>query len=170
MRSPLGSVVLYHRPTTWANFRRDPFGTFMTALIHLTTRSKWNHAALSLGDGKVVEATSDGVKVSPLPDPNRLPDETTLTIPVAYDDDEDREDAMAYAAGRVGTEYGELNAFVCGLRNVLPGRLQVKWGDTVICSELVAEALVRAGHPGIDKDPALYSPGDLADLFGAPRK
>ena len=42
-------------------------------------------------------------------------------------------------------------------------------GKTIICSELVSEALARAGHD-FDKDYALVSPGDLAEHFGVGRK
>jgi hypothetical protein len=80
----------------------------------------------------------------------------------------DREEVLAWATGRVGRKYGYLNAFMCGLRNVIPG-LQIKQGNEVICSELVAEALERAGHD-FEKDSALVSPGDLADHFGVPRR
>lgn len=81
----------------------------------------------------------------------------------------DREDVLAWATGRVGTEYGYVNAFVCGLRNLLAGRLQVAWGDSVICSELVADALTRAGHD-FRKDAGLVSPADLGEHFGVARR
>lgn len=161
-----GDVVLYHRPSSWANFRRDPLGTIMTALIHFTTRSKWNHASLAVEGGLVIEATSKGVVATPLEDTL----DETLVVPVTYTDLDDLHDALDYARRQVGTEYGELNAFWCGLRNLFPGRLQVSWGNTIICSELVAEALVRAGDDRIVKDPGLYSPGDIADALGAPRR
>lgn len=61
-----GDVLLFSRRITLAAFRRDPFGTFMCALIHLTTRSRYNHAALDIGDGMMVEATSAGVAVNPI--------------------------------------------------------------------------------------------------------
>jgi hypothetical protein len=47
--------------------------------------------------------------------------------------------------------------------------LVIKRTDAVICSELVSESLLRAGHPAINKDPALMSPGDLAERLGVPR-
>jgi hypothetical protein len=61
-----GDVLLFSRKITPAAFKADPFGTTMCALIHLTTRSKWNHAALDIGDGMMVEATSKGVAVNPI--------------------------------------------------------------------------------------------------------
>lgn len=179
-----GDVLLFHRPTTWANFRADKLGTVMTALIHLTTRSKFNHAALDIGDGKMVEATSRGVVVSPI----RSRDEITRVQLTGFDDGDfficggptgipdvssgymgnDLDEALAVSTGMVGRRYGYINAFFCGLRSMWPG-LQVKAGDTMICSELVALALMYAGHRW-GKDTALVSPGDLAEHFGVPRK
>lgn len=161
--APAGAVLLFHRPSTVDNLKRDPLGTVMTTLIHLTTRSRWNHAALSLGDGDMVEATSAGVSV------NRIASsrDEIVTIPLDYEGD-DLEDVLAWATARVGVRYGYLNAFWCGLRNVFPGAVHIKHGDSLICSELVAEALERAGHD-FQKDSSLVSPGDLATYFGVPR-
>jgi hypothetical protein len=173
-----GDVLLFSRPITWANFRRDKFGTVMCALIHLTTRSKWNHAALDIGDGMMVEATSGGVRVNPL----RSSDEIYPVRLSAFEwggrcdppaclvtyVGNDLEEVLAWSTGRVGWRYGNLNAFWCGLRNLFPGVAHVKHGRTIICSELVSEALARAGHD-FQKDYALVSPGDLAEHFGVER-
>ena len=135
----------------------------------------------------MVEATSKGVAVNPISGsvdeiravhiPCDLPDYELKRrssadfcsdgIACYYGDD--LEQVLAWSTGRVGWKYGTLNAFWCGLRNVLPGVAHVKHGRTIICSELVAEALARAGHD-FDKDYALVSPGDLAEHFGVPRK
>lgn len=179
-----GDVLLFSRPTTWANFKRDKFGTVMTALIHLTTRSKWNHAALDIGDGLMVEATNKGVAVNSIS--GSVDEITRIAVdPTFYGYDvlrawcgvpcgncyggNDLEEALAWSTGRVGWKYGTLNAFWCGLRNVIPGAAHIKHGKTIICSELVAEALARAGHDFL-KDYALVSPGDLAEHFGLERK
>ena len=186
-----GDVLLFHRPTTWANFKRDKFGTVMTTLIHLTTRSKWNHAALDIGDGMMVEATSKGVAVNPIRSSDEITRVTAVNMsdlraanPAIGDlvawkcrpsdgdllyDGNDLEETLAWGTGRVGTRYGFANAFWCGLRNVFPGAAHIKHGDSLICSELVADALQRAGHDW-KKDAALVSPGDLAEHFGVPRK
>src|SRR5574338_992859 len=138
-----GDVLLMHRPITAANFRRDPFGTAMCALIHLTTRSRYNHAALALSDTEMIEATSRGVVVSPIASADEI---TVIPYPYCVKDDErdcvgwyfgnDLEDTLAAAASMVGTRYGFLNAFVCGFRNMWPG-LQIKQDKAMICSELV---------------------------------
>ena len=161
-----GDVLLFHRPTSWASFRKDKFGTVMTTLIHLTTRSRWNHAAILVDEDTYAEATDRGVVLSQL---GTSMDET-LVVPVTYDDESSRFAACNWAAARVGTRYGFWQAFMCGLNNLLVGLgLVIKRTDAVICSELCSEALWRADHPAIRKDPALISPGDLAEALGAPR-
>ena len=182
-----GEVYLFHRKTSWANFKADKFGTLMTTLIHLTTRSRYNHAALGIGPDEngvelMVEATNRGVVVSPVESADEI---TTIPmrfqanaplcegphgLPVVarYWGPKTLETTLAFAAARVGWTYGTLNAFWCGLRNLFPGVAHIKHGRTIICSELVAEALARAGHD-FDKDYALVSPGDLAEHFGVPR-
>jgi uncharacterized protein YycO len=172
-----GDVLLFARPITWANFRRDKSGTLMCALIHLTTRSKWNHAALDIGDGMMVEATNRGVVVSPIASADEIHRVEGQHM-VEYSDGfrcfgqylgNDLEETLAWSTGRVGWKYGYGNAFWCGLRNLFPGLAHIKHGKTIICSELVADALQRAGHDW-QKDPALVSPGDLAEHFGVPRR
>lgn len=162
-----GDVVLYHRRSF----------SVMTALIHLTTGSKYNHASIitkigcgvpncKLHEVYVTEATGEGVKLSQL---RKTQDETTIIRP-DYDDDEDRWDAVAWARAREGVRYGYFNAFMCGLNNVLAGlNLAIKKTDAIICSELVAEALEHAGFD-FTKDSSQVSPGDLASYFGEPRR
>lgn len=159
-----GDILLFHRPSSLANFRRDPVGTLFTAIIHFSTKSRWNHAAIACCPDGYVEATSRGVVMTDL---DESADEI-LVVPVSYDDEEDREDTVSWAEEQIGTRYGYFNAFWCGLRNMFPGAVHIKHGDSIICSELVAEALQRAGYD-FDKDSALVSPGDLASAFGAQR-
>jgi hypothetical protein len=181
-------VLLFSRPITWANFRRDPFGTVMCALIHLTTRSKWNHAALDIGDGLMVEATNRGVVVSPIESadeirviPMRLDPDADICrglhvddLPFEWDETvrywgpQTLEQTLAWATGRVGWKYGYVTAALCGLRNMFPGWSIVQ-DKALICSQAVAEALERAGHD-FQKGSERVSPGDLAEHFGVPRR
>jgi uncharacterized protein YycO len=161
-----GDVLLFHRPMSWANVKRDPLGTLLTSLIHLSTRSKWNHAAILIRPTEYAEATSEGVLVTPM---GRSTDEV-MAVRVDYDDEEDQFTALAWASARVGARYGYFDAFMCGLNSVFVGLgLVIKRTDAVICSELVAECLTRAGDERITKDPALVSPGDLAEALGVAR-
>jgi uncharacterized protein YycO len=150
-----GDVVLFH----------NPHFNIMTALIHLTTRSQWNHAALVVGPDEIIEATDKGVQRAKLSSKT----DNLLVIGVEYTDEDDRFDAVAWASARAGVRYGYFNAFMCGVNNVLAGlHLAIKKTDAIICSELVAESLVHAGFD-FDKDCSQVSPGDLATYFGFPR-
>ena len=166
-----GDVLLFSRKIDAANFKADPFGTFMCALIHLTTRSRFNHASLDIGDGLMVEATNRGVVVSPIESADEIrviPIPADMTVPELADLDnfaacpdgallycgDDLEQVLAWSTARVGWRYGFGNAFWCGLRNLFPGVAHIKHGRSIICSELVSEALERAGHDW-DKDTAL---------------
>lgn len=161
-----GDVLLFHRDTDLYNVKRDPQGTFFTALIHLTTKSKWNHAAIAISDVAYAEATAGGVQITLL---GTSTDDEIRIISPRYDDQEDRLTAVAWALARTGVRYGYLNAFMCGANTVLVGLgTVIKRTDAIICSELVAEALERAGFD-FKKDSALVSPGDLATFFGVTR-
>lgn len=162
-----GDVLLFHRETSLEGFRKDFLGTLFTTLIHLCTQSRWNHTAIALDDKSYIEATSLGVCVTPMPESTRSTGDEIVVVHVPYDDEDDEIDAVAWAAGRVGVRYGYFNAFMCGLRHVFPG-VTIKFGDSVICSELVAEALERAGYD-FDKDSVEVSPGDVAEELGVPR-
>ena len=160
-----GDVLFFHRPFSLGALRADPWGVFCTTLIHLSTRSRWNHAAICTIPGHYAEATGEGVRVSPW---SSSRDVVSVVRPT-YDDEDDRLTAVAWASARVGLRYGYLNAVMCGVNNVLVGLgWVVKRTDAIICSELVAEALERAGYD-FGKDPSTVSPGDLAEALGLDR-
>ena len=174
-----GDLLLFSRPITWANFRRDKFGTLMCALIHFTTKSRYNHAALDIGDGMMVEATNKGVSVNRIASTDEIhvidqtqPDHFRLGCPDTICDNlyfgDDLEQVLAWSAGRVGWKYGYVTAALCGLRNMFPGWSIVQ-DKAVICSQLVSEALERAGHD-FGKSTEKVSPGDLAEHFGVSRR
>lgn len=145
-------------------------------LIHWSTHSRFNHAAIVIDTVPyemgvsagtfIAEATAAGVQRNSL----YLKDQSELTfVSVPYDDEDDRLTAVAWATARVGVRYGYLNAVMCGLNNFLVGfNLSIKMTDSIICSELVAESLERAGFD-FGKDSSEVSPGDLATAFGVAR-
>ena len=160
-----GDMLLFHRPVTFANFKADPSGTFFCWLIQTATHSQWNHAALAISTTEYVEATSYGVRRTQIGSTS----DQVQWVPVLYDDQEDRDTAVAWAVAREGERYGYLNAFMCGLNNLLVGLgFVIKRTDSIICSELVAESLERAGYD-FGTDSSLVSPGDLASAFGVNR-
>ena len=179
-----GDVLLMSRKIDRHNFRADPFGTLMCALIHFTTKSRYNHAALDIGPDEngvemMVEATNKGVSVNRIASTDEIrvidqtqPDHFRLGCPDTICDNlyfgDDLEQVLAWSTGRVGWKYGYVTAALCGLRNMFPGWSIVQ-DKAVICSQLVSEALERAGHD-FSKGTEKVSPGDLAEHFGVPRK
>ncbi len=162
-----GDVLIFHTPTPLRQIWR--FSLWLPLLIHLATRSRWNHAALAIGNSPaghalMVEATARGVAVNRVDSRN----DEMRPIRLRYDGN-DRTEVLAFAAGRVGLRYGWFTAFFCGFRHVFPGAAQIKFGNQVICSELVAESLERAGYDW-RKDTALVSPGDVAEQLGIARQ
>lgn len=161
-----GDVLFFHRPTSWATLKADPLGTLMTALIHAVTGSRWNHVAIAYGPHSYIEATAQGVKRSWLSDGET---DEILVVRPGYADAEDAWSAVSWAYARVGFPYSYWNAFMCGLNRVLSTwHVAIKTTDAIICSELVAEALERAGYD-FGKDSSQVSPGDLATALGIAR-
>lgn len=145
-------------------FSRTSF-SFPTWLIQSMTHSRWNHAAIAVGPTQYVEATAAGVVESAYSSGGDFIE--VVTPP--YRSDDTRLTAVAWAVARKGERYGYLNAAICGINNVLVGLgFVIKQTDSIICSELVAEALERAGMD-FGKDSCLVSPGDLAEALGASR-
>jgi uncharacterized protein YycO len=165
MAMKAGDVLLFHADTSWSGFLKKPWGVFSVALIHWATKSRWNHAAIAVSSSVYAEATSDGVMLTPF---GHTHDQIKVFTP-PYKGDEDRMTAVAWAHARAGEPYGYLNAIACGVNEITVGLgFVIKQTNAIICSELVAEALERAGFD-FGKDSALVSPGDLATKFGVVR-
>lgn len=137
---------------------------FFGKLIRLGTLSRWNHAFIYIGDGKIIEANPSGVAISPL---NKYP-----AYYVAWNRHEEltveqRQIIVEHAKTMVGVSYGFVDianlAFrILGLKVIantaIFERISQRYG--VICSELVAECYKEAG---IDfGSPISVTPGDLA--------
>jgi len=136
---------------------------FFAKLIRLGTVSRWNHAFIYIGDGKVVEANPTGVAISPLWKYPR----------VAWNQHEklrgDQREAIVYhATNLVGRPYNFGIIAMLALRalgiKVFPQSFihYLARHQGYICSELVAECYEKAGHlvcPNTD----LVNPGDLAE-------
>lgn len=133
-------------------------------LIQVGTVSRWNHAFIYIGDGKIIEANPTGVTISPV----------TKYSKIAWNQHENlnevqRQEIVKSAKHLVGSSYGFVDILVIGLRILglklltfaLLERLAMKQG--VICSELVAICYLNAGIPVLEKPPHLITPGDLAE-------
>jgi uncharacterized protein YycO len=134
-------------------------------LIQVGTVSRWNHAFIYIGNGKIVEANPKGVEVSdaskyPLIAWNRHEELTDL----------DRKLIVQHAVEQVGKPYNFLIIFnlvlrILGLRALANTHFLYKLAqkEGYICSELVAEAYAMARCPVTTKAPDLCTPGDLAE-------
>ena len=133
-------------------------------LIQIGTVSRWNHAFVYIGDGKIIEANPRGVAISPVSKYSKI----------AWNQHEElnevqRQEIVKSAKHLVGSAYGFVDILVIGLRilglkfltSAFLERLAMKQG--VICSELVAICYENAGVPVLNKQPHLITPGDLAE-------
>ena len=141
--------------------------TFVSNAIQQYTESFYSHSMMYIGDGKVVEAIKrDGVVERPLEKALegvshatvfRHKDMNPLSAKIAVDE------IMKYS--ELGVKYDTLGAivadsyFLCG---------KIDSDENFFCSELVADILLKAGTPIIDKEPSCIIPGDLrwAELRG----
>jgi len=147
----------------WGDYGVIKTGGFFGKLIRLGTSSRWNHAFIYIGNGKIVGADPTGVAISPL---SNYPQ-------VAWNQHEELSDAqrdaiVSHAINAVGRPYNFGIIAVLALRalgvKVFPQKFidYLAKHDGYICSELVAECYEKAGYPICDK-PDLCNPGDLAE-------
>ncbi|ARU06364.1 hypothetical protein CCO03_18370 [Comamonas serinivorans] len=153
--------------------------------IRVSTLSPVSHAALYLGEGRVIDAVGSGVREVPL---DVFVDEASAVV--AFRHPGMRPDHLpaltAFAQDQVGQPYNltgivlqapfTLERRLCELP-VLPGpvrdfclrgialiQLGVGPSDRFFCSQLVLEAYRRAGLPLTDADPRLATPVDLLHM------
>ena len=139
-----GDVLVFHTPTPLRQIWR--FSLWLPLLIHLATRSRWNHAALAIGNSPaghalMVEATARGVAVNRVDSRN----DEMRPIRLRYDGN-DRTEVLAslqaaWACGMDGSPHSS-----AGSAMSFREPHKIKFGNQVICSELVAESLERAGY------------------------
>lgn len=127
-------------------------------LIQLWTHSHWNHVALRLPDGSLVEAVGQGIRPAP-GDKYDHGDYDQFTIPLG---ESEERDVVAYAQAMVARHerYGFLTIATIALALLTGFRLVVELDGTLICSEFAARALEHGGLI-FDRDAALISPEDL---------
>ncbi|GAB2455790.1 YaeF family permuted papain-like enzyme [Comamonas humi] len=153
--------------------------------IRLSTLSPVSHAALYLGDGRVVDAVGSGVRELPL---HAFIDEADAVVAFRHPGLQDGHlpPLADFARAQVGQPYNlagvmlqapfALERRVCELP-LLPGPVRdfclrgialVQLGagpnDRFFCSQLVLEAYKRAGLPLTDADPRLATPADLLHM------
>ena len=119
---------------------------------------KYNHTAIYIGDGKVVEANPWGVSIDDL---SQYSENNYLVLSITGD----RNAAVEKAKSLIGTPYGwvDIIAFI-----FLIGGADPKWVDnimrrlsTLVCSQVAALAMQAAGDNTFE-DPYLVVPAQIA--------
>ncbi len=127
--------------------------------------AQWNHVALYVGDGMMVEALTNGVCLSPV---DKYPASDVRHVSAQGDDglptDRERAHAVAFAKSCVGERYAYVTIACIALKVLTKGRLQFGVQATSICSGLVARSLERIGMDFNPYDPAELTPAYLAKL------
>ena len=132
--------------------------------IQVGTASRWNHAFIYIGDGKIVEANPTGVAISPV---SKYP-------LIAWNQHEELTDAQRQkivnkALSFVGDPYG-FGAIIAIAFKILGLKIITKLfthiaenENSVICSQLVAWSYSVAKKKVSNKPHAFTTPGDLAE-------
>lgn len=135
---------------------------WMGMLIRVGTVSRWNHAFIYIGDGKIVEANPKGVAIS---DVSKYKD-------IAWNQHEQlteaqRQKIVKRAKQMVGEPYGfgailVIALKILGLKIIPKLRKFAENEKSVICSQLVAMSYSSAKVKVCSKPHAFTTPGDLA--------
>ena len=131
-------------------------------LIQFGTRSKWNHAGIYIGDGQVIEARPNGIKIRSIDQYNSFPiiwsSEPLTEI--------QRKNLVKFAKTFKNEGYGIGSiialAFKCLGLSLLPLNILAEKEKRVICSQLVAWCYSHVKIKLTDKPHALVTPADLA--------
>ena len=121
--------------------------------------ARWTHVAIieSVSPLTVIESTTRGVRRSTA---IARGEETAIARIGLLDPSR----VLGFARERVGKSYGFLDILSIGLGLLTGGKLVFVLDGSYICSQLVAEALERAGYDW-PRDAASMSPGDLAQFL-----
>ena len=154
---------------------------FVSRLIRFGQRgygkeaASWNHCAIYIGNGEIIEALTNGVVHSYA---SKYPskDVRVLTVEaknwngprstIEYDPIM-RANAVSFALSCVGEKYGFLTIFAIAVKVLTKGKLDFNIQGTSICSGLAARCLERLGYNFQPYDPAELTPAYL-DLVLSP--
>ncbi len=159
--------------------------TLRSASIRLVSWAPVSHAALYVGDGKVVEAVGSGVRARSV---DELLEEESLALVLRLPglDSGRQRDIGEYALQKTGTRFNfvgvtlhipysvtrrvcELPLLPAGLRGACLRSVGVlnyaaAAESQLFCSQLVMQAYQRAGAPITDVDARLISPADILHM------
>jgi uncharacterized protein YycO len=154
---------------------------FVSKLIRFGQRgygkdaAQWNHVAICVGGGKIVEALTSGVVLSSA---SKYPAVDVLAVStrswqqegkgVMFDfaDAAMRANACSFARSCVGERYGWPTIAAIAVKVLTRGKVDFGVEGTSICSGLAARALERLGYDWNPWDPAELTPAYLAKTLG----
>jgi uncharacterized protein YycO len=145
---------------------------FVSKLIRFGQRgygkeaAQWNHVAVFVGNGQIVEALTKGVVLSP---ENKYPASDTkvvLTHPYigsnsSFSANDMRANAASFARSCVGEKYGWTTIAAIVLKVLFKGKWNFCVQGTSICSGLAARQSERLGYNWNPNDPAELTPAYL---------
>ncbi len=120
----------------------------------------WNHTALFIGRGQIIEALGDGVHINPL---SKYQPQEYYAVHIRASE-ADRQKAVEFALSQRRDRYGWFTIVSLALMLLTGTRLYFGIDGQVICSGLVAGALERCGvvfPRGADH----VMPADLAQMY-----
>jgi uncharacterized protein YycO len=132
----------------------------------------WNHCALYIGNGEIVEALTKGVVRSYA---SKYPPENVRIIRakprIMGGVDRDNVDfsmrynARCFALSCIGEKYGFLTIAAIAVKVLTKGKIDFNIQGTSICSGLCGRALERMGYDWNPYDPAELTPAYLASVM-----
>jgi uncharacterized protein YycO len=136
-------------------------GQFLRYHGKMRTYSHWNHAAMIIDtDGTIVEAAGRGVRLSNI---NEYQASEYYLVSTKLNK-QSRDQTVAAAKSFVKDKYGWLTILSIIVQLVTGIEFQFSFGDSVVCSGLVAMSL-WAGGVIFDGNPYQFMPADLASAY-----
>lgn len=149
---------------------------FVSKLIRFGQRSygkeaaQWNHVAVYIGNGEIVEALTKGVvrgfaSKYPAKDVRVLLTKPRVRTSQPFErlttEEEMRNNAAQFAISCTGEKYGFLTIFAIACKVLTKGKIDFNLQGTSICSGLAARSLERQGYDWNPYDPAELTPAYL---------
>ena len=137
------------------------FGQFIRYHGKMKPYSHWNHAAMIVDtDGTVVEAAGRGVRYSNI---NEYKESEYYLVSTKLNK-QSRDQTVAAARSFVKDKYGWFTILSIILQLITGIEFQFSFGNSVICSGVVAQSL-WAGGVIFDSNPYQIMPADLASAY-----
>lgn len=167
-------LLLVHRRRTFRSFRAGPVSWLISRRIQALSGSRWNHVAVSVGHGQLVEAEWGGIVRTPLSAYLRQQERGIVDLERIP-----RPNGVAPDAAAVGVAWllGQVGKGRYDYRTIVAMRMAaLLWGhdgirritqpidDAWICSELAAAAWAAAGFDA--RLTEVQTPGDFHRLYG----